>query len=598
MWIYIPETQTKPFSTLIAIINPNLLDLDPYDYSGQVVQFSHYSVKEFLTSSCLESSGQSLSRFYISPEPAHTILVQTCLSTLLQLPSHWRDNRSIIQSFPLTRYAAHNWINHAQVDGVASHVQTEMEYLFDPKLLHFESWVEEFDYLLYVRPKMFPLSYAAFYGFNNLVTHLVTTSQQDPSATDSVHGTALQAAIKGGHHGIAQFLVGHGANVDQKDYRNQTLLFCASASRVLDIIQSLLKLGADVNCRNGPYYVTPLHVAVRNRYSDAAQLLLDWGADMNAGDISGDTPLHMAASFGDSDVTQLLLTYGGDVNPRNWAGSTPLHQASTRGHDDVVQTLINFGADINASDNWGAPPLYRASQCGDFGMARLLLTLDADVNARDSTDSTPLHKASELGEIEVVQLLLDNGADIEACDNQGVTSLRKALRSKRLYVLRLFLERGADVNTRDATGSTPLHDVLKMRDHTNVAQLPLHRGDIGAVYKGHLNVASLLLMHGAEPNACDARGWTPLHLASIRGYLEVVNMLLDRGANANLREEHGQTPLYLAVFGGHADTARTLIAHGADVDAQDNQGRTPFSVALERGNRKLARLLSDTRSEP
>jgi hypothetical protein len=109
----------------------------------RVVQFSHYSVKEFLTSERLAiSDKRDHSQYYISPEPAHTILAQSCISTLLQPDTHIKE---ITDNFPLAEYAAQNWFHHAQSDGVASQIQIGMEHLFDPDRNHFVMWISIHD---------------------------------------------------------------------------------------------------------------------------------------------------------------------------------------------------------------------------------------------------------------------------------------------------------------------------------------------------------------------------------------------------------------------------------------------------------------------
>ena len=87
-----------------------------------VVQFSHFSVKEFLTSS--RFSSERISRYRISFEPAHAIVVQACLSILLQLDSH--INKGSIENYPLARYAARHWVDHAKFQNVLTRAEDVM----------------------------------------------------------------------------------------------------------------------------------------------------------------------------------------------------------------------------------------------------------------------------------------------------------------------------------------------------------------------------------------------------------------------------------------------------------------------------------------
>jgi hypothetical protein len=100
-----------------------------------VVQFSHFSVKEYLTSPRLARSGGDVSRFYIDLEPAHTIMVQACLGTLLRLDEHAVNSDA--QPFPLVEYAARHWVEHAQFEKVSSRVRDGIDDLFGTSKPHF-----------------------------------------------------------------------------------------------------------------------------------------------------------------------------------------------------------------------------------------------------------------------------------------------------------------------------------------------------------------------------------------------------------------------------------------------------------------------------
>src|SRR6201996_4320408 len=99
-------------SSLIAVVRNG---------RSRVVQFSHFSVKEYLTSPRLAQSRGDVSQFHITLETAHTILAQACLGTLLQLDGHSDNNGS--KDFPLVKYAAQHWVEHAQFESVSSRVQ-------------------------------------------------------------------------------------------------------------------------------------------------------------------------------------------------------------------------------------------------------------------------------------------------------------------------------------------------------------------------------------------------------------------------------------------------------------------------------------------
>src|SRR5258708_138371 len=121
-------------------------DLALIDKAGQqIVQCSQFSVKEYLTSNRLGRGEERLSYYHILPEPAHTILAHISLSVLLQLDD--RMDRNAMADFPLARYAARYWVNHAKFRDVSSHIQEVMECLFDPSKPHFSAlvWLHNID---------------------------------------------------------------------------------------------------------------------------------------------------------------------------------------------------------------------------------------------------------------------------------------------------------------------------------------------------------------------------------------------------------------------------------------------------------------------
>ncbi|KAH9165952.1 hypothetical protein EDB89DRAFT_1857819, partial [Lactarius sanguifluus] len=106
-----------------------------------VVQFSHFSVKEFLMSDRLATSSGDISQYHIFLEDSHTVLAQACLGVLLRGP----DVKNGADFAPLARYAAEQWVTHARVENVASRIRDGMEQLFNPDHPYFEAWVQLHD---------------------------------------------------------------------------------------------------------------------------------------------------------------------------------------------------------------------------------------------------------------------------------------------------------------------------------------------------------------------------------------------------------------------------------------------------------------------
>jgi hypothetical protein len=114
----------------------SLVTVVPNDGSP-VVQFSHFSVKEFLMSDRLATSRRDISQYHISLEDANTLLAQASLAVLLRDPDV--DNHA--DNAPLAGYAAKHWVTHAQFKNVASRLHDGVKDLFDPDKPYFDAWV-------------------------------------------------------------------------------------------------------------------------------------------------------------------------------------------------------------------------------------------------------------------------------------------------------------------------------------------------------------------------------------------------------------------------------------------------------------------------
>ena len=250
-------------SSLIAIVDTG---------DSRVVQFSHFSVKEFLTSERLAASSQDVSRYHIALNPAHTILAQACVSVLLQL--HDRDEEVVVEkNGPLASYAAEYWVRHAQFEDVASRTKG-MEYLFDSDKPYFAAWCKLYDIDNNPPESVFywftskesagtPLYYAALCGFRNIVEQPIVKHPKDVRAFGGWYMTPAVAALSGRHFELAQVLHRKGSSVNPRGDEGNFPLHCAVDYMDLEMIQVVVDYGAGVNTRNR-WDDTPLGYALRN----------------------------------------------------------------------------------------------------------------------------------------------------------------------------------------------------------------------------------------------------------------------------------------------------------------------------------------------
>jgi ankyrin repeat protein len=433
--------------SLIAVVK------DSKNYGERVVQFSHFSVQDFLTSDRLQRSPR-LSRYYILPRSAHTLFAKVCLSVLLQLNSRIHKY-SVKGMFPLANYAAQYWVSHAQ-RGDVSLIEDGMVRLFDKHRSHFAAWIwvynidnpsgPHMDGTHPGIPETAPLYYAAFSGFLYMVERLAALHLDDVNTLGRDGGTPLHAALRNGHSDVALLLLRYNANTNAPDSRDETPLHIASRRGDIDAIRFLFDLGANLNAKNRDNE-TPLSLATRNGSVDAAQLLLEHGADLHHQVALGWTPLHVAAEHGHNDIANLLLDYGANVDVRDRDYRTPLHLAADQGKVGVAKLLLKRGADVNAREVSQLTPLHMASSGGQVESARLLLDFGADVNASDGDGWTPLHLAAYNGHLQVGELLVGHGAVRDGENEDGCTPFRLASEGQHTEIAQM-LQRDVDVGRR------------------------------------------------------------------------------------------------------------------------------------------------------
>ena len=605
------EAVLSACSSLVSVI---------IDDGSRVVQFSHFSVKEFLISDRLASCLEEVSKFYIPDEPSHAILAQACLGVLLSLDD--RTDNDSIENIPLCRYAAEYWAKHAVVGNVESQIKDALDYFFDMDNPHFQALARIYyqrDLLRVsvdeeptgvLRPAA-PLYFAAWMGLHGAVERLIIKDPQQVTQLGGLYGTPLHASVLGGHIDISRLLTAHGADVNLRCADNWTPLHIASNDGHHEIGRWLLDYGADMNSREKRGW-TPLHLAalyghlqvcrvllerhaevdpqdnddvstpflmaLERGHPDVARLLLDQNADVHVRDNKRNTPLHFAAYHGYSDVCQILLERNAEVDSQNTDGDTPfLKSWKNRRNADILQLFLDHNADVRVCDGNGYTPLHFAAENGLIELAQTLLERNVEVDPQNE-ESTPFLRALRYGYLDIARLLLDHDANVHVHDKYGTNPLHFAAENGLLDVAQILLERSVDVNSQNYHGSTPL---------------------LLASEFGHPDVVQLLLDHKADLCLCDSDGDTPLHCAAIGGQLETTLLLLKLNVKVNPRNFKGSTPLHCASTGswrlpeGSAVVVRLLLDYGADVQARDLSGQTASEVACGPEQQEIVRLLTE-----
>jgi ankyrin repeat protein len=406
------EAVLSACSSLIAVVEA---------HGSRIVQFSHFSVKEFLTSDRLANSKVgNVSRYYIHIGPAHMILAQACLTVLLQFDT--QVNKKHVQTLPLAFYAAQHWIDHATFGDMTSQVEGAIQRLFDPNEPYLGAWT---------------WIYNMDRGLERSIHTLIECVIPPETIERSTHSVAEHPTSPEDFERSIHDLTEHPTPPMATSLYYAVLCGLSWLAKHLVITHT-----EDVNARCG-YHGSPLHAASYKGYTDCVRILLEHGADVNMKNKLEKSPLQTAYDGGHFETIRVLLEHGADVDVQDadlWALS---HHASFSGQLEIVYLLLQHHADVNSKNNSDWTPLHQASFMGNIRVVQLLLENGADVNARSKACNTPLFIASTSGNVEITRLLLEHGADVLVQGPGNRTPLQAACIEGHHEITRLLMEHGA-----------------------------------------------------------------------------------------------------------------------------------------------------------
>ncbi len=280
-----------------------------------------------------------------------------------------------------------------------------------------------------------------------------------------------------------------------------------------------------------------------------------------------------------SKVKELLSGRKELINTPDENGSTPLIYASKKGHMEIVRYLLENSANVNAKNKSNISPLHYAANYGFKDIVQLLLDKGADINA-ESRIGTPVHRAIYRNHIDVLKLLVKNKANVNVLMMPRKWTPLHCTFGQKKEAAKILIENGAEIDAMDSQGKTPLFWAINSGNENLI------------------NIARMLIDKGADVNIVTSTDETPLLVACKKGHAEVVRLLLKNNAGTGTVEKTtNRTLLHLAAINGYGDIAGQLIKKGIDLNAVDNNNRNALYYAGKFGNKSVADILLENNAE-
>ncbi|KAL8686847.1 MAG: hypothetical protein Q9218_006823 [Villophora microphyllina] len=514
------------------------------------LQFSHYSVKEFLVSERIRRSSASL--FAMEDGLAHKAMAEICLTYLLL----FIDSQTF---FPLHQYSIRYWYRHAQeVQPGVARTETDALALQLMRSERFTGFRSRFDAVLssdqcgpvpfFKRPYAkagSPLYYASYCGLLNVARQLIDFGE-DVNACTGSDDSPLNAAAHVGDIAMVKLLMERGASIDgrytaseemsvdvheREESQLQGHSFLAGSrdqSRQTetgwqDLSRKRLTSGGKLAGRDDVLF--DLYVPVEL----TPTLALANGFASGGDNTEIQRNLQKATSVGQQDMYEKLM-----LDPGSMLDNID-HQYSSSYFDsfkETVQSQQRLDAiKLLIKDRKGKQnrktALHRAAWSGHVEIVRYLIGKGADMEAQDAWDTTALHGAAWRGHLEVMKILLEKGASTNVQDFAGGAALHFAAHAGQEKAIRLLLDHSANINARARFRYTGIRST---KPRCTSGRTPLHE----AAWMGRNGVIRLLVDNGADVGSLDDNGQMALHKADTRGFRETVDLL------SQLRPRGGQ----------------------------------------------------------
>ncbi|XP_077283109.1 uncharacterized protein LOC143909083 [Arctopsyche grandis] len=347
-----------------------------------------------------------------------------------------------------------------------------------------------------------------------------------------IEGEAFNILLKSGADPtIAIKRTESNSNIRSAD--NSTLLHYAVFLGKYQILTLLLDENIDLNLTD-MYGQTAVISAMKNYNFKAVELLLAKGADPNICDNNGNTLLHYAAAKHEVKLFEFIFKITTNPFIKNRNNETVLHWAVQGGCIQILQRILDEGFYLNVTNAQGDTPLLCAAKSGHSDVIMVLLIRGANREVINYAGDTLLQCAVfECCDV-ALQRIIKYGLDLTIVNKSGKSLLHNAVIGGNISAVKFLIEKGIDPNVTDIDHRTPFHDFVLIDEFV---LLYLENYDID------VEITKLLILHGANINAADKFGCTPLHYLTETNYCRLINIFIENGAEINALDKLGHSVL-------------------------------------------------------
>jgi len=385
-------------------------------------------------------------------------------------------------------------------------------------------------------------------------------------------------------------------------YKNITPLMAAAIGRRVQMVQSLILAGAEINAKtkdgNTAFCFALQRLSNPCDNMDPLQdrgSLREWEREVLKNCGIGLDPIWVKL-----ELVRILIKAGADTNIECLEEKRSIFMLDNYQYNEdnpllaqLFLLLLRNGAEIYAKrvGRWILPgryvisddimklkqmgdkenriPLIESAYRGDLALVKSELASGSNVNIKNIIGETPLIAAAEGGYPDVADVLIKAGAHLYSKDWHG-TALTWAIELGNVEVLEVLISAGADINAQDWDGVAALTRAIQRKQIENYKSGAQNR---------YTAIINMLIKAGAVPHAVNTDGRTALMAAVELNDYEMVEMLIAAGANINAIDVEGQTALMKAVQQADIRMVRILVKRGVDINIKDKNGKTAREMA-------------------